>query len=93
MPLLWPPLDSSQQNRGFLRREDYYTRSELATKKVRKPRFLLGEIYIHCKRTAPAKRPSACPSSLFTGDAALRNRSYALIDSQQIAMREFVLRK
>jgi len=35
---------SSQQNRGFLRREDYYTRNEVATKKREKPAFLLGEI-------------------------------------------------
>jgi len=34
---------SSQQNRGFLRREDYYTRNEVATKKREKPAFLLGE--------------------------------------------------
>jgi hypothetical protein len=35
---------SSQQNRGFLRREDYYTINEVATKKREKPAFLLGEI-------------------------------------------------
>jgi hypothetical protein len=34
---------SSQQNRGFLRREDYYTSYQLATKKRTKPAFLLGE--------------------------------------------------
>jgi hypothetical protein len=35
---------SSQQNRGFLRREDYYTSYQVATKKRTKPAFLLGEI-------------------------------------------------
>jgi hypothetical protein len=35
---------SSQLNRGFLRREDYYTAGQLATKKCEKPAFLLGEI-------------------------------------------------
>jgi len=37
---------SSQQNRGFLRREDYYTRGKLATKKCEKQAFLLVEINI-----------------------------------------------
>jgi len=34
----------SEQNRGFLRREDYYTRIQVATKKRKKPAILLGEI-------------------------------------------------
>jgi hypothetical protein len=35
---------SSQQNRGFLRREDYYTSTQVATKKREKRAILLGEI-------------------------------------------------
>lgn len=38
---------SSQQNRGFLRREDYYTEPEVATKKARKTRFFIGEMRFH----------------------------------------------
>jgi hypothetical protein len=34
----------SQQNRGFLRREDYYTSTQVATKKQTKTAILLGEI-------------------------------------------------
>jgi hypothetical protein len=47
---------SSQQNRGFLRREDYYTQSQVATKKMRKTAFLLGEFYI--RKTSGAMQAS-----------------------------------
>jgi hypothetical protein len=44
MPLLRPPQCRASKTGDFLRREDYYTRNEVATKKREKPAFLLGEI-------------------------------------------------
>jgi hypothetical protein len=43
-PCFGRPIYLGQQNRGFLRREDYYTRTQLATEKRQKYAFLLGEI-------------------------------------------------
>jgi len=38
---------SGQQNRGYCATGDYYTRKEVATKKQRKPAFLLVKSYLH----------------------------------------------
>jgi hypothetical protein len=47
---------SSQQNRGFLRREDYYTSNQVATKKREKRAFLLGEIDSSRNSSSPNAR-------------------------------------